>query len=175
MEFYKPLSQEEESQLLHEFSTKAETINMPRPNMTHPGTPVSTMIRRGKFNGTKYHVPSFANHWGVIVGDTIYHITYHARQTIVFTWEYWEKEDSPSYNIRRVGTTHYIHEELTSIGNYPPEPAKLTGKAMFAKFGPYHRKAWNCQIFAKIFLKAVCIEPWVEFNTLTLLDAERVV
>jgi hypothetical protein len=176
MEFFKPLSQKEETSLLHEFGAKAETIKVPQPNMARAGTPVSTMVCRGRINGTKYHVPSFADHWGVVVGNMLYHLVYHwSEKRAEFTWERWERQDSPRINISRVGTTHYTHEEISAIGNCHRDRAKLTGDAMFVPFLPYHMKIWNCQIFAKIFLKAVCIEPDVEFDSLTLPDMRRVV
>jgi hypothetical protein len=181
MEFFKPLTSEEESHLIQEYTLKTNAI-VPQCGATHSESPVFTMVCRGKIHGTRFHVPSFADHWGIVVNNTLYHLIYHWKEKrSEFTWEKWDKKDSPKVNLRKVGTTHYTHEEISSIGIHPTAVlytsiAILTsGNAMFSVFGPYHLKVWNCQIFAKIFLKAICVEEGVEFNSLTMPDATRVV
>src|SRR5208282_1551833 len=45
---------------------------------------------------------------------------------------------------------------------------------MIEAFGNYHRIFWNCQIFAKCFLKVICEEP-AEFDAWTIAEASNLV
>jgi len=46
---------------------------------------------------------------------------------------------------------------------------------MIDVFGTYHLVFWNCQIFAKILVKALCNEPDADFGFLTSTEAAGVV
>ena len=45
---------------------------------------------------------------------------------------------------------------------------------MIKAFGDYHRIFWNCQTFAKCFLKVICEEP-AEFDAWTIAEASNLV
>ena len=78
MEFFKPLSSKEESQLIQEYTLKTNAIVPVASGMTKiQQTSVFTMIYQSKILGTRFHIPSFADHRGVIVNDTLYHLIYH--------------------------------------------------------------------------------------------------
>jgi hypothetical protein len=46
--------------------------------------------------------------------------------------------------IKWVGTTRYVHGERMAIG-----------EKMIEAFGSYHRVFWNCQHFARLYLKVI--------------------
>lgn len=101
-------------------------------------------------------VPSFATHWGIVVGKTLYHLTFrnpdHAKiefgdlarhgKPIKFTATICDKgsfDDCPV-----VGHTKYDHMALVDIG-----------QALIEAFGNYHRLFWNCQVYAQCFLHLI--------------------
>jgi len=45
---------------------------------------------------------------------------------------------------------------------------------MIKAFGDYHCIFWNCQTFAKCFLKVICEEP-AEFDAWTIAEASNLV
>jgi hypothetical protein len=49
------------------------------------------------------------------------------------------------------------------------------GKALVDSFGDYHRVFWNCQIFAKIFLKKICSTSDTDFLHLTSSEVIQLV
>ena len=46
--------------------------------------------------------------------------------------------------VKAVGTTHYEHAQLVRIG-----------EKMIDQFGNYHRVFWNCQMFARCYLRVI--------------------
>jgi hypothetical protein len=112
-------------------------------------------LQSSKFSGVA--VPSFAVHWGVVVGRTMYHLAFQNRQDSELEWSdtsrhrkpirlavyIWERgtecEDFPS-----LGHTKFGHEELLDIGD-----------RLIEAFGDYHRLFWNCQVFAECFLRII--------------------
>jgi hypothetical protein len=57
--------------------------------------------------------------------------------------------------------THQIGERLTNG---------------FEEMGDYHVIFWNCQLFAKIFLKLICHEPeQINFDAWSTADVARLV
>ena len=80
-------------------------------------TLVSTIVFRAKITGTKYYVPSWALHWGIVVDQMLYHLRYdQAEKRVEFHYEKWMRDDSSKFDIRTVGTTGYGHETIRDIG-----------------------------------------------------------
>jgi hypothetical protein len=101
---------------------------------------------------TSVVVPAFATHWGIVVGNIMYHLTFRdTRDAESHTGEFSGKGCPIRFTIRIVedditggkivGETNYDAEQLISIG-----------KALIDSFGSYHRLFWNCQVFAECFL-----------------------
>jgi len=79
--------------------------------------PVSAIVFRAKISGTKYHVPSWALHWGIVVDQMLYHLRYdQAEKRVEFHYEKWMRENGSKYDIRVVGNTCYSHEAIRDIG-----------------------------------------------------------
>lgn len=112
-------------------------------------------LQSSKFSGVV--VPSFAVHWGVVVGRTMYHLAFENRQDRELEWgdlsrhgkpislavHIWKRgadcEDFPS-----IGHTKFSHDQLLDIGD-----------RLIEAFGDYHRLFWNCQVFAESFLRII--------------------
>jgi hypothetical protein len=108
--------------------------------------PVHTFIVEGHtkdFRLTKgFMVPSFASHWGVVVGQpgayTLYHLVFRRGQEsgnngmtdnirgpfreVDFHFIQWKEERSASGKKIEVGQTRYSHIELIKIGNNHASP-----------------------------------------------------
>lgn len=108
-------------------------------------------LSSGDFRGII--VPSFATHWGVVVENTLYHLTFrnpdHAGidlcdfarhgKPIKFTATVCDPGVFDNYSI--IGSTKHDHETRVNIG-----------QALIKAFRNYHRLFWNCQAFAQCFL-----------------------
>jgi len=107
----------------------------------------------------KVVVPAFAVHWGVVVGPTIYHLVFQNGADIAldsddlcrrgspieFTFYRWKHDIAePLKDFPVVGYTRYNTEQLCEIGD-----------RLIRAFGDYHRLFWNCQVFAKCFLRLI--------------------
>jgi len=107
----------------------------------------------------KVVVPAFAVHWGVVVGPTIYHLVFQNNadvaldsddlsrrgRPIEFTFYRWKHDTAkPLKDFPVVGYTQYNHQQLCDIGDQ-----------LIRAFGDYHRLFWNCQVFAKCFLRLI--------------------
>ena len=103
-------------------------------------------------------VPAFAVHWGVVVGPTIYHLVFQNDadlaldsddmcrrwKPIEFTFYRWKHDTERLKDFPIVGYTQYNHQQLCDIGD-----------ELIRAFGDYHRLFWNCQVFAKCFLRLI--------------------
>ena len=120
-------------------------------------------------------VPAFACHWGIVVGEPDHRKLYH----LVFTDDtevrtahsnvknqYIRFHSSlllkPLPDAKPVGHTHYTGDELEALGI-----------AMIREFGSYHRVFWNCQTFAKCYLRVITGKTDADFNDWTLADTSR--
>lgn len=102
--------------------------------------------------------PSFASHWGIVVGDmyhgiqvaTLYHLVLKddgdGHRRIRFEARNVEAGDISVKGaaVKTVGSTRYDHPYLIYIGN-----------KMIEAFGNYHLIFWNCQMFAKCYLSVI--------------------
>jgi len=122
-------------------------------------------------------VPAFASHWGVIVGrpqhQYLYHLLFvdhvgretedstigneHIRFHVVK-----RSDDKPLPNMKHVGQTRYTLEQLDVLGT-----------AMIREFGSYHRLFWNCQMFAKCYLRVITGDHKAKFDNWTSADTSR--
>ena len=104
--------------------------------------------------------PTFASHWAVMVFEETsteyghgYHLTFHepaaaelspaadTSRAILFSPMFL---DSAPQGIKWIGTTRYSHNDRMKIG-----------QKMIQAFGSYHRVFWNCQHFARLYLKVI--------------------
>lgn len=117
-------------------------------------------------------VPPFASHWAVIVEDNAggaeaYHLVFEDIRDAAIKplgKERAVKFDSyPLASIpndaHQVGTTKFQHSKLKAIG-----------RDMVKAFGTYHRVFWNCQIFAKCYLRVITGDHQSRFEEWTSSD-----
>jgi len=121
-------------------------------------------------------VPGFASHWGIVVGSPggrqfLYHLVLTEadrpdgvsstvpNDTIQFNAHHLTK---PLSKTKLVETTNYGVEELIAVG-----------ENMIKAFGNYHRVFWNCQIFAKCYLRAITGDCLADFDDWTAADTSR--
>ena len=121
-------------------------------------------------------VPAFASHWGIVVGSEgetqfLYHLVLTeteepnasastvAYDKIQFNAHHLTK---PLSNTKSVGRTSYGVEELLMVG-----------KNMIKAFGNYHRVFWNCQTFAKCYLRVITGDRLADFDEWTAADTLR--
>jgi hypothetical protein len=139
---------------------------------------VSTLVCTGKGSlpGTTYVVPPFAVHWGVIVRRTLFHLRYNSKQkSIKFCWQPWDQTQNGSrHKVDLVGTTKYNTDDIITIGIHGMKRLMI-GEKLISAFGDYQRLFWNCQIFAKVFLRAICEESEVEFGHWTSADTTKLI
>ena len=102
-------------------------------------------------------VPPFASHWGVVVGRYMYHLIFvdprdaatnsgdttgqNSGKRVRFHAATVPEESDPG---SFVGTTIYDADKLVGIG-----------EKMITEFGSYHRVFWNCQMFARCYLRVI--------------------
>jgi hypothetical protein len=122
--------------------------------------PVSTYVSEAKSpdSGLAYTYPKqppFASHWGIVIGDPdvggafLLHLMLRGqgearracfRVTNVTRNDEWLMDAA----VQPVGQTTYMLPELTRIG-----------EEMIQVFGSYHLVFWNCQTFAKCYLRVI--------------------
>ena len=120
-------------------------------------------------------VPAFASHWGIVVGEgnhqKLFHLVFvddmdgdgssSAVENQKIRFHMWEPFKPPP-DIKHVGNTHYSIEELEALGD-----------AMIHEFGSYHKVFWNCQAFAKCYLRVVTGDIAAKFDDWTSADTSR--
>jgi hypothetical protein len=175
------ISSTEESRL--EIACRPHRVPTDNGSHTSPAevgfSAVSTLVCRGKgeISGIGYVVPTFAVHWGVIVRETLFHLRYDSRNKAVqFDWRAWRTvEGNPKHKVDVVGQTPYSTDELIETGPcIPQNEADHLGKKLVEAFGDYQTLFWNCQTFAKVFLRVVCTPPvepshWTSADTTYLV------
>jgi hypothetical protein len=140
-------------------------------------------------------VPSFASHWGVVVGKEREYMLYHlvliehqqparkGRDTlagkykeVAFHWTQWNREDKGT--MTEVGHTRFSYGEIIAIGmfSFLLSVSKSVGNKMVDEFGDYHRLFWNCQTFAKCFLQVLCgPQASAKFSSWTMAETSNMV
>ena len=119
-------------------------------------------------------VPPFACHWGIVVGpperQTLFHLLFVddvGRQAESSTVEnkniqfHYARVGSLA-NTQYVGQTRYHTDQLVALGD-----------AMIREFGSYHRLFWNCQTFAKCYLRVITGDHEAKFDNWTSADTSR--
>ena len=144
---------------------------------------VSTYIYRTEVSKTtgdmRIVFPTFASHWAIVVCEMdspeedghAYHLTFRepaaaqltpppgTSREVVFTPMFLETMPE---GIKEAGTTRFGHADRMRIG-----------RAMIKAFGSYHRVFWNCQHFARLYLKVITdgiggFEEWTLSQTSNL-------
>jgi len=103
-------------------------------------------------------VPGFTTHWGVLVGNHCYHLTFdgqppqkqHRTDLDAITASghpiclsvYIVKDKNVVERYEELGQTKYSNSQVADIAT-----------ALINAFGDYHRLFWNCQVFAEILLE----------------------
>jgi len=123
-------------------------------------------------------VPPFACHWGIIVGkperprsQMLYHLILapgagdEVRSSQVENKHiqfHVTSLSAPLENMKYVGQTQYNTDQLAELG-----------RAMIDEFGNYHRVFWNCQTFAKCYLRVITGDKDADFESWTSADTSR--
>jgi hypothetical protein len=123
---------------------------------------------------SKIVVPAFASHWGIVVGESrqwLMHLVFVGdtegeqgtsvvdESLIDFNITTLRK---PLEGTKHVGETPYRIEELRTLG-----------EEMIKAFGDYHRVFWNCQTFAKCYLRVITGKEHIPFTEWTSADTSR--
>jgi hypothetical protein len=119
--------------------------------------------------------PSFASHWAVIVefqGVTLgYHLAFvdpaaaqlsppaNASREVRFLPQHMRQKPDGA---KTVGTTRLTDPELID-----------RGEKLIKAFGSYHKVFWNCQNFAKLYLRIITEEIDANFDDWTFADTSR--
>lgn len=175
------ISEEEANHVVTHFVQSPEVRDIiTRKSSEVSVAPVHTYVHQvnkdpGSSTSTSVVIPAFASHWGVVVGSPNEQMLFH----LVFA----ESEDSdmksstvpnakirfhateilkPLRNAKHVGVTKYSTDELRKLG-----------KAMINEFGNYHRVFWNCQTFAKCYLRVITGDIQADFTDWTASDTSR--
>jgi hypothetical protein len=117
-------------------------------------------------------VPPFACHWGIVVGpperQRLFHLLFvkgdtnssiAANKHIRF---HDTKLQRPLANTKYVGQTCYSTDQLDALG-----------EAMIREFGNYQKVFWNCQSFAKCYLRVITGDHQADFGNWTSADTSR--
>jgi hypothetical protein len=125
--------------------------------------PVSTYVfdQKNPFFGSALlcpTLPAFASHWAIVVqdadGDDSVTMMFHlildrdgdGKRTVAFyhhsVGPHQLRDDAAT--VKAVGTTRYELRQLMRIG-----------QKMIKEFGNYHRVFWNCQMFARCYLRVI--------------------
>ena len=176
------VSEEEAASIVQRILEPIATIpNRPVPPSSVSVAPVYTYVdqRLKDINAPgqpRVVVPAFATHWAVVVGhpegQVMYHLVFEhpdedtdSQKSNIdngrIRFKAWDP-DRQITNAKEVGTTRFVYGEL-----------KTLGRAMINEFGNYHRVFWNCQTFAKCFLRVITENPDADFNEWTLADTSR--
>ena len=120
-------------------------------------------------------VPPFACHWGIVVGapesQRLFHLLFvedvgREAQSSTVENKYIRFHDSTIQrllpNTKYVGQTCYNTDQLNALG-----------RAMIREFGSYHRVFWNCQTFAKCYLRVITGDHEANFSNWTSADTSR--
>ena len=122
----------------------------------------------------KVVVPAFASHWGIVVHHTaekakLYHLIFARQDEVNSSTVPTDdiqldvyKLRNPLTNSKQVGLTRFSSIELEHLG-----------EAMIEQFGNYHRVFWNCQTFAKCFLRVITGDFNAKFDNWTTADTSR--
>ena len=103
-------------------------------------------------------LPAFASHWAIVVQDvgsssgiaTMFHLVLDrdndGKRTVAFYYHSVRPHqlNVDSAVVKAVGTTQYELGQLPRIG-----------EKMIQEFGNYHRVFWNCQMFARCYLRVI--------------------
>ena len=175
------ISEEEATNVVKHFIQSAEVRDIITQNTSEVSVvPVHTYVHQlskdpGCGTSTSIVIPSFASHWGVVVGPPNEQMLFH----LVFAEsDHSERKSStvpnskirfhatemlkPVPNAKHVGVTRYSTDELRKLG-----------KAMINAFGNYHRIFWNCQTFAKCYLRVITGDIQADFADWTAGDTTR--
>ena len=120
-------------------------------------------------------VPPFACHWGIVVGTpddlTLFHLLFTndigpnagssnvENRLIRF---HYKSIEGPLADTTYVGQTRYNINQLSALG-----------RAMIREFGSYHKLFWNCQTFAKCYLRVITGDHDATFDHWTSADTSR--
>lgn len=120
-------------------------------------------------------IPPFASHWGIIVGapknQKLFHLIFvpsiegEVRNSTVENESirfHVSKLYKPLPNAKYIGETRYSNDELEQLG-----------EAMIQEFGSYHKVFWNCQTFAKCYLRVITGNRQANFANWTAADTSR--
>ena len=120
-------------------------------------------------------VPAFASHWGIVVGEAndqkLFHLLFVDDIEVDVSGSNVENQNirfhvtnlyKPLPNAKHVGHTYYNTDELEALGN-----------AMIREFGSYHKVFWNCQAFAKCYLRVITGKVEAKFDDWTSADTSR--
>lgn len=176
------ISDEEVNTLVARFtdSTKPEIKDILARGRTQVSlAPVQTYVQQmGKIPipgvSAKVVVPAFASHWGIVIGDSqqwLMHLVFvndteGERGTSVVKTSLIDfdviKLRKPLAGTKYVGETPYRVDELRTLG-----------EEMIEAFGDYHRVFWNCQTFAKCYLRIITGKLHIPFDEWTAADTSR--
>src|SRR5277367_6514956 len=71
----------------------------------------------------------------------------------------WRSQEGNSEH-KVVGRTPYSTDErIETCHCIPQNQAQHPGKSLVEAFGDYQILSWNCQTFAKVFLRVICTPP----------------
>jgi len=70
----------------------------------------------------------------------------------------------PLPNAKHVGETRFTNDQLEALG-----------EALIREFGSYHRVFWNCQTFAKCYLRVITGDTQSDFVNWTAVDTSRLI
>lgn len=127
------------------------------------------------FGSSAIVVPPFACHWGIVVGQPesqrLFHLLFvgdigRESENSTVENQYIRFHDTslfqPLANTKHVGQTRYSTDQLNALG-----------RAMIREFGNYHRVFWNCQTFAKCYLRVITRNQEAKFDSWTAADTSR--
>jgi len=111
-------------------------------------------------------VPPFAWHWGIVVGppesQRLFHLLFvhdvggaaeNSKVENGFIRFRSTSLDRPMETPKYIGQTRYDTHQLNALG-----------KAMIREFGNYHRLFWNCQTFAKCYIRLITQDHEAKFD-----------
>lgn len=142
--------------------------------------PVHTYVHQLDKSSWAWHspsivVPPFTCHWGIVVGppesQRLFHLLFvedveseveGSRVENKHIRFHDTKLGKPLANTKYVGETRYNTDELDALGT-----------AMIREFGDYHKVFWNCQTFAKCYLRVITGDHEATFDNWTSADMSQ--